>query len=142
MKASSAPNQTMLKGVGVYVFDEQGRVLLTQRGPAARHEQFKWEGPGGSVEEGETFEEAAKRELLEELNIHITIDSILGQFASVTDSNGETWETVIFKAYTHDLPVIQEPTKCVGFGWFTIHEATNLSLADYAVKDFEQIGWL
>ena len=49
-----------LRGCGVYIFDDSGeRVLLAQRGPAARHEQYKWEGPGGQVDEGETYEDAA-----------------------------------------------------------------------------------
>lgn len=48
------------QGCGVYIVDDDGRVLLTQRGPGARHQHYKWEAPGGAVEPGETFETAAK----------------------------------------------------------------------------------
>ena len=36
---------------------------------------FKWEFPGGKVEQNETFKEALSREILEELNVNIQIHS-------------------------------------------------------------------
>jgi 8-oxo-dGTP diphosphatase len=42
---------------------------------------FKYEFPGGKVEEGETNEEAVKREIMEELNLDI---DIVSQLTSVT----------------------------------------------------------
>jgi 8-oxo-dGTP diphosphatase len=54
--------------VGAIVFRD-GRVLLVQRGqPPAEGE---WAIPGGSVEIGETLQQAAQRELLEETGIVI-----------------------------------------------------------------------
>ena len=51
--------------------DEQGRVLLAQRQAEDRH-PLKWEFPGGKVKDGETDLEAARRELQEELGVHVT----------------------------------------------------------------------
>lgn len=53
------------------IVDDAGRVLLVQRG----HEPEKghWSVPGGHVEDGETFEEAARREVLEETGLHVRI---------------------------------------------------------------------
>ncbi len=54
--------------VGALVF-KVDRVLLVQRGrPPALHE---WAIPGGSVELGETLQQAAEREVLEETGITI-----------------------------------------------------------------------
>jgi 8-oxo-dGTP pyrophosphatase MutT (NUDIX family) len=56
------------------VLDPQGRVLLFRfayrHGPLAG--QSYWATPGGAVEEGETFREAATRELFEETGITAT----------------------------------------------------------------------
>ena len=46
--------------------------LIVQRNKN-KHMGFKWEFPGGKVEENETFEEALVREIKEELSIKINL---------------------------------------------------------------------
>ena len=55
--------------VGVLI-DEQGRFLLTSR-PVGKVYAGFWEFPGGKLEAGESVEAALRRELIEELGIHI-----------------------------------------------------------------------
>jgi 8-oxo-dGTP diphosphatase len=55
--------------VGVLI-DEAGRFLLTSR-PVGKVYAGYWEFPGGKLEAGETVEAALRRELIEELGIHI-----------------------------------------------------------------------
>lgn len=133
----------MRRGVGVYIFNDDGtKVLMTQRGPKARHEQFKWEGPGGALDEGESYEAAAAREIIEELGISIILGPVIGEYDLVTDANGDDWEAKIFSATTTEVPHLPEPDKVCGFGWFDREEVSQLSLADYAVKDLQKMGWL
>jgi 8-oxo-dGTP diphosphatase len=55
--------------VGVLI-DAQGRFLLTSR-PAGKVYAGYWEFPGGKLEAGESVEQALRRELIEEIGIHI-----------------------------------------------------------------------
>ncbi|MBO7562229.1 MAG: (deoxy)nucleoside triphosphate pyrophosphohydrolase [Bacteroidales bacterium] len=57
------------------VIVKDGRIFATQRG----YGDFKdfWEFPGGKIEPGESPEDALKREIKEELDADISVDSFL-----------------------------------------------------------------
>ncbi|MGN0658831.1 MAG: (deoxy)nucleoside triphosphate pyrophosphohydrolase [Emergencia sp.] len=56
---------------------KDGKVLCAQRN-AGKYDYvaFKWEFPGGKLEEGETPKEALHRELIEEMEVHIDADDM------------------------------------------------------------------
>ena len=56
--------------VGI-VYNQQGKILAGQRTVKDQYYQ-KWEFPGGKLEQGETPEQALKREFAEEVGIQIT----------------------------------------------------------------------
>lgn len=71
-------NQKKQVEVVAAVIVVDGEILCVQRGasklPYIHH---KWEFPGGKLEEGETHEEALKREIQEELHYDISVDDHL-----------------------------------------------------------------
>src|SRR3954468_14094944 len=54
------------------VIIENGKILCAQRGPS-KSLPFKWEFPGGKIEEGESPQEALRREINEEMRCEIEI---------------------------------------------------------------------
>ncbi|WOC14454.1 NUDIX hydrolase [Gordonia sp. MP11Mi] len=62
---------TRVLAASAVIVDDAGRVLLVQRGHEP--EKGRWSVPGGHVEDGETFAQAARREALEETGLDVEI---------------------------------------------------------------------
>ncbi len=74
-------------GVGAVVIRD-GRLLVVKRGNEPN--QGKWSIPGGAIELGETLQEAAVREVLEECSVQIEIERILDAAQNVIrDEKGQ-----------------------------------------------------
>ncbi len=85
--------------IHVYLFDHDGNWILQQR---SRHKSFRPNliecAVGGQVEAGESFDDAAHRELKEELNLDISVE-----FAF--DYWGDYGQCAVFRAvYDGELP--------------------------------------
>lgn len=79
---------------------ENGRILLAmkKRGFGAG----KWNGVGGKLEAGETVEEAAKREALEEIGVTITDMEKFGVIDFTFQEGSDPMEVHIFKVNQFD----------------------------------------
>ncbi|WP_432829722.1 NUDIX hydrolase [Dactylosporangium sp. CA-092794] len=53
----------------VFLVDPEGRILMQHRDRHAKVSPNQWSMPGGKIEEGESPEEAARREVLEETGL-------------------------------------------------------------------------
>ena len=67
MSLSQQPTMPQV-GVGAVVFHDGAVLLVERRNPPCANE---WAIPGGKVRLGETLQQAAEREILEETGIHI-----------------------------------------------------------------------
>ncbi len=71
--------QETMKSIAAAVILKDGKILICQR-KAIREFPFKWEFPGGKIEEGEETTAALRRELKEELGIDAEIGPEIARF--------------------------------------------------------------
>src|SRR5262249_35825540 len=110
-----------LVGTGVLVVRD-GHILLGKRRNA--HGAGDWSPPGGHLEFGETPEDCAIREVLEETGLTITNLRLAGVVTSVFPSENKHYVTLFLVAECPEGdPVLLEPHKCEGWEW---HDWANL----------------
>ncbi|MET9607667.1 NUDIX hydrolase [Streptomyces sp. NPDC006512] len=109
----AAPRPHAVVGVGLIVIDADGRILLGQA------HDGRWELPGGKVDPGEGFEQAASRELAEETDLRAAPGSIEVFAVGIGPAPGLTRLTAA--ALTRSAvgtPRVTEPDKIVRWQWF------------------------
>lgn len=108
-----------------YCHDGKGNLLLHKRSNKCRDEIGCWDVGGGSMEFGESFEEAVRREIKEEYCADVVDLKFLG-VNNVIRKNGEAkthWIAVLFAAQVIPEQVkIGEPEKMVEIGWFAVDD--------------------
>ena len=71
----------MRDAVVIVLTDDDGRVLMIRRGPAAPRAGW-WMPPGGRVETGESHADAVRREAREELGLEVEPTAAIGECES------------------------------------------------------------
>ncbi|OLT49205.1 hypothetical protein BJF85_10100 [Saccharomonospora sp. CUA-673] len=105
-------------GVGVVVRDEDGRVLLGLRAKAG--EPVVWCLPGGAVDPGESFEQAAVRELAEETGLTADTADVVGLV--LAPGPDVTATAVAVAGPARGEPHVLEPQVFRTWQWFADHE--------------------
>ena len=69
-----------LNVAGAVINNDEGQILVAQRPYSeVSYKSYKWEFPGGKVEENESPREALEREIREELDCEIIIEKNIGK---------------------------------------------------------------
>lgn len=125
-------------GVGAVIMNAERRVFLAKRGSEARNERHKWEFPGGSVEFGETLEEALVREVKEEYDFSIEVLELLDVVNHLLPEERQHWVSPTFLCrYKSGTPRIMEPHKCDDIGWYPLDEIPERELTTASQKSLE-----
>lgn len=120
------------------IVNHDERILFGQRKVA--NNDFEWQIPGGWIHNGETPEQAARREVEEETGLKL----VRLEFVAITNN--------IFSSQNHSISLcfeaeccnpkelrLKEPGKCLGWQWKKWHEVdanlflplANLKKSDY-----------
>ncbi|MEJ2748833.1 MAG: NUDIX domain-containing protein [Anaerolineae bacterium] len=83
-------------GVGVFVVDDDGKVLLVRR--RMNPEKGKWSIPAGFLDRGEDPQETAVREALEETNLVVEIESLIDVYYNAVSSGPGASIFILYQA--------------------------------------------
>ncbi len=128
--------------VGAVLYDDLERIFLMT--------SPKWKGylvPGGRIEEGESEEQALRRELREELGMEITDLYRVGESVKLpsTDFIDPTMEFHFRSYFARALSTAVQPNSEIKeYGWYSLEQALQLPLLDSTrdlVEQFKEY-WL
>ena len=103
-------------GVGVFIIKD-GKFLMGRRRNA--HGDGTWSIPGGHLEFGESFEQTAAREALEETGISIKNPRFGAVTNDIFDADDKHYVTIwIVSDWAAGEATITEPDKYIDMGWY------------------------
>jgi 8-oxo-dGTP diphosphatase len=129
-------DKPVIEVVAALIFDQDNRILITQR-PKNSHLGGYWEFPGGRIEKGEQPQEALVREIQEEVNLEIRVDSLFWRERVSYDAR-----TVDIRFYNCELsPAEQQvvPIEVAGFRWISIAKLNSFRFPEADHKLIEQL---
>ncbi|KAF7786659.1 8-oxo-dGTP diphosphatase [Pseudoalteromonas rubra] len=123
-------------GVAV-VIKRRGQILLGER--IGAHGAHTWATPGGHLEVGETIEQCARREVLEETGLELTRITQLEYTNDVFESEGKHYITLfVLGECLEGEAQLLEPDKCLQWRWFspdTLPQPLFLSLQNLLAQN-------
>ena len=109
----------ILPGSAVIIRNESGRILMQQR----KDPPGKWALPGGLMELGESAEETAKREIMEETGLELGDLTLLGVYSGkgylCQAANGDQWYvvTITYIADSYEGAPRVNDDESISFEW-------------------------
>jgi|GEM_PF-488596 len=107
-------------GVGVFIFRD-GKFLMGKRRNA--HGDGSWSIPGGNLEFGESYAQAAIREAREETGLEVRNPRFGAVTNDIFKAEGKHYTTIwMLSECPEGEPVVMEPDKFTHMEWFTFRD--------------------
>ncbi|NTW30627.1 MAG: nucleotide exchange factor GrpE [Candidatus Moranbacteria bacterium] len=131
-ETTEKPNFQFELSAKVVVVGPDGKVLILTRSKHETSAQGKRDLPGGSVDSGETVEEAVRREIMEKAGLSVTGIAPLPVYRHTKTGDCEL-QRVRFIAFSDSSDVTLDPMEHSAYEWLTPDEA----IAKLSDKGFE-----
>ncbi|MCK8129014.1 ADP-ribose pyrophosphatase [Pseudoalteromonas sp. S1610] len=129
-------NQMVRVGVAVIVMHDN-KILLGER--IGAHGANTWATPGGHLEFGETVEQCAVREVVEETGLNVTNIRKLDFTNDIFSAENKHYITLYVQAdYEGGEVINKEPHKCLQWRWCDINDLPAplfISLKNYLAQN-------
>ena len=105
------------------------RILLLKVRSKSSHDADKWEIPGGKVKKGEFFDDALRREYLEETGLEITIESLYNTIQNnytAFKTNEQVKSIQLILKVTSDSDEVTISEEHDDYRWFSKNEVDEL----------------
>lgn len=119
------------------ICEVNGKILLLKVRSKSSHDANKWEIPGGKVKKQEFFDDALRREYLEETGLEITIESLYNVIqnnytACKTNEQVKSIQLIMkVTSKSDDVKISEEHDE---YGWFSKEEVCRLIDEDSLTK--------
>ena len=111
------------------ICEVNGKILLLKVRSKSSHDAGKWEIPGGKVKKCEFFDDALRREYLEETGLEITIESLYNVIQNnytACKTNEEVKSIQLIMKVTSAGDEVAISPEHDEYGWFTGEEVNEL----------------
>jgi mutator protein MutT len=116
-------------GAAILIKNKNGEVLLLKRAPESHFAPNQWGYPGGKIEDGESSDEAARRETEEETTLVVSSITALGVFNEAVEA-----------FYSDDFEgKVQIDFEHTDWKWVSPAEVANYDLAPSVWEIYEKV---
>lgn len=129
---------------GICEYD--GKILLLKVRSKSSHDAGKWEIPGGKVKKHEFFDDALKREFMEETGLEINIDSLYNVIQNeytACKSNEKIKSIQLIMNVSSSTDEVKISDEHDEYNWFTRQELQDLidgeMLSKAAMNSFNKV---
>ncbi len=120
----------------IILYTKDGKILLQHRDENAERSPNQWGYFGGGIEDGETPEQAVRRESLEEIEYEIKNPKLIDEEAE--NDSPHTTQYTYAEAYDSTQPIVLHEGQ--GYGWFTVQEALLLPMSEHRRTCLEKLA--
>lgn len=124
---------------GIIFNTNKTKILISQRKASCKFAPNEWEFPGGKIEFGESPEECLKREIKEELDLHITVNKVFGNYSHIYEIEESKISVFLLTYFATAKSEEFKLIECQDAKWINISNIKDYSFAKADIQIVEDL---